>query len=209
MAKRSRAVDIAPARILPAHPIRHSVRGWYGANPWHLPVVLSGFALAGYVVPLLGPERLLNTTTWWQSILVWFIGALVLHDLLLFPRYALADRLLSRLRRVPRHRHDFARRSVSTVNHLRIPVLAAALLFVMFFPGIVEQGAADYHAATGQTQDPFLTRWLLLTAALFTVSALVYAVRLATNGRNHPGSTAQTDTSTPRTSNGPETLSEE
>lgn len=190
--------------------ILHSVRGWYGANPWHLLVVLGSFALAGYVIALLGPQRLLNTTVWWQSILVWFIGALVLHDLLLFPLYALADRLLSRLRRLPQHGHNSARGRVSAVNHLRIPALAATLLFAMFFPGIVEQGAADYHAATGQSQDPFLTRWLLLTAALFGVSALVYAVRLAASGRDHPGGTRQTETiSTPRTSNGPETAPSE
>src|SRR5699024_5626173 len=58
---------------------------------------------------------------------------------------------------------------------------------LMFFPGIVEQGAGTYDAATGQTQDPFLTRWLLITAVLFGVSGLVYAVRLATSGRAHPG----------------------
>lgn len=184
--------------------ILHSVRGWYGANPWHLVVVLSSFALAGYVIALLGPQRLLNTTTWWQSILVWFIGALVLHDLLLFPLYALTDRALAALQRGPRHGHDSARRRVSAVNHLRIPAAAAALLFVMFFPGIVEQGAADYHAATGQTQDPFLTRWLLLTAALFGASSLVYVVRLATRGRDHPGTSPPPEsTNTSHTPNVP------
>jgi hypothetical protein len=49
----------------------------------------------------------------------------------------------------------------------------------MFFPGIIQQGSATYLAATGQTQQPFLSRWLLLTAAMFTVSALLYAIRLA------------------------------
>ena len=49
----------------------------------------------------------------------------------------------------------------------------------MFWPGIVQQGSATYSAATGQTQQPFLGRWLLLTAIMFSVSALAYGVRLA------------------------------
>lgn len=44
----------------------------------------------------------------------------------------------------------------------------------MFLPGIIEQGASTYLAATGQTQQPFLGRWLLLTAAMFGASAIVY-----------------------------------
>jgi hypothetical protein len=48
----------------------------------------------------------------------------------------------------------------------------------MFLPGIVKQGAPTYAAATGQTQQPFLARWLLLSAAMFAISAVVYALRL-------------------------------
>ena len=60
----------------------------------------------------------------------------------------------------------------------RIPALAAGLTLLMFLPGIIEQGSRTYLAATGQTQEPFLGRWLWLTAALFGVSAVIYAVRL-------------------------------
>ena len=58
-----------------------------------------------------------------------------------------------------------------------MPTLAAGLLLLMFLPGIIEQGAATYQAATGLTQAPYLTRWLLLTAAFYLASALCYAVR--------------------------------
>lgn len=176
------------------------VKSRYGANPVHLLLVLSSFALAGYVITLLGPTRLVNTTVWWQSILVWFLGALILHDLVLFPLCALLDRWLHRLRRVSR---GSSRPRVSAVNHVRVPALAAALLFVMFFPGIVEQGAADYHAATGQTQDPFLTRWLLITAVLFGGSGLVYAVRLAASGRDLPPTNTPPTSDTPDGKHGP------
>jgi hypothetical protein len=48
----------------------------------------------------------------------------------------------------------------------------------MFFPGIIRQESATYLAASGQTQQPFLGRWLLLTAAMFIASALLYTIRL-------------------------------
>ena len=70
------------------------------------------------------------------------------------------------------------RSAVPVVNHIRIPALAAGLTLLMFLPGIIEQGSRTYLAATGQTQEPFLGRWLWLTAALFGVSAVIYAVRL-------------------------------
>ena len=64
------------------------------------------------------------------------------------------------------------------LNYVRVPALGAGLTLLMFLPGIIEQGAPTYAAATGQTQEPFLGRWLLLTAAMFTASAVLYAIRL-------------------------------
>jgi hypothetical protein len=55
--------------------------------------------------------------------------------------------------------------------------MATGLLFLLFFPGIIRQGKGSYLRATGLTQQPFLDRWLLLTAAFFGVSALLYGVR--------------------------------
>ena len=66
----------------------------YGAHPLHLLTLLASFALVGYVISLLGVHSLWNDRVWWQSIIVWFLGAIVLHDLVLFPFYALADRSL-------------------------------------------------------------------------------------------------------------------
>jgi hypothetical protein len=147
----------------------------YGSNPLHLLTLVAGFALFGYVVATIKPSTLWNTNVWWQSILVWFAAAIIAHDLVLFPIYALIDRFLvagSRLR--PR-----ATASVSALNYIRIPAMGAALTLLVFLPGIIEQGAPAYTAATGQTQDPFLGRWLLLTAVMFAVSAVVYVIRLA------------------------------
>jgi len=49
-------------------------------------------------------------------------------------------------------------------------------MLLVFLPGIIEQGAPTYLAATGQTQAPFLGRWLLFTAIAFALSAVAYAV---------------------------------
>jgi hypothetical protein len=141
---------------------------FYGAHPVHLPALLGSFALAGYSVSHLLDDPLL------ALMLAWFVGAVLAHDLVLFPLYALADLALvkasAKVRRVP------------VVNYVRVPVLGSALTFVLFFPGIIEQGKATYFTATGLTQQPYLQRWLLFVAAMFVVSAAVYAVRFARAG---------------------------
>lgn len=68
----------------------------YGADPLHLLGTVAASALAGYAVTVLGPEALWNPRVWWQSIGVWFLAAVIAHDLVLFPLYALADRSLVR-----------------------------------------------------------------------------------------------------------------
>lgn len=145
----------------------------YGSSPLHLLLMLAGFALALYVVVVITPAALWNPVVWSQSIVVWFAAAVLLHDLVLFPLYALADRMLN----IPPFRPS--QRPVSPLNYIRVPLLGAGLTLLVFLPGIIEQGAPAYLAATGQTQEPFLGRWLLLTAAMFGVSALAYLVRLA------------------------------
>ncbi len=149
----------------------------YGSHPLHLLTMLSGFALLGYIVATFKPATLWNPGTWWQSIVVWLAAGVIAHDLLLFPLYALADRVLSA--RIGRRATPARRPKVSARNHIRVPALGAGLTLLIFLPGIIEQGAPTYHAATGQTQQPFLGRWLLLTAAMFAVSALGYVARRA------------------------------
>ncbi|MEO3758605.1 hypothetical protein ABGB19_10030 [Mycobacterium sp. B14F4] len=146
-------------------------RAAYGSHPLHLLTLVAGFALFGYVLATATPAALWNQRTWWQSILVWFAVAIIAHDLVLFPLYALADRILLASRRF--------RTRVAVVNYVRVPTLASGLTLLVFLPGIIEQGAPTVFAATGQTQEPFLGRWLLLTAAMFGASAVVYAVRSA------------------------------
>jgi hypothetical protein len=149
----------------------------YGSHPLHLLTMIAGFALLAYVVATVKPVTLWNAGVWWQSIIVWFAAAVVAHDLVLFPAYACLDRLLSRGRAAPAPAR--AHLHVPVLNYLRVPALGAGLTLLVFLPGIMTQGAATYRAATGQTQEPFLGRWLLLTAAMFAISAASYAARLA------------------------------
>ncbi|MFC4020332.1 hypothetical protein ACFOW4_20640 [Micromonospora sp. GCM10011542] len=141
------------------------LRAGYGAGPRHLFVVTVAFVLTGWVALRLAGEATAG------RMLLWFVGAVVAHDLVLFPVYAAADRALGAIVR-PR-----AGRRVALLNHVRVPALASALLFLIFSPGILRLGETTHLAATGLDQRPYLARWLLLTAALFLLSAATYALR--------------------------------
>jgi hypothetical protein len=132
-------------------------------------VPLGCFALTGYAVSRLADDP------WLPRMLVWFIGAVTAHDLIAFPLYSLVDRIV----RAGPARRGRAHRSVPLVNYVRVPTAGMALLFVVYLPGIIRQGGATYLAATGQTQAPFLARWLLCSAGMFVLSAIVYTVRSA------------------------------
>ena len=144
-----------------------SARRFYGANPLHLLVLLASFAIAGYA----GLQLLAQPS--WPLILLWFLGAVIGHDLVLFPLYAFADRSAQSLT------HPARPHRVPLINYIRVPALGTGLSFLLFFPGIIRQGADTFKAATGLDQQPYLARWLLLVATLFAVSALLYTARLA------------------------------
>jgi hypothetical protein len=139
----------------------------YGASPLHLLAHLLGFAIAAYaLVQLLGEKR-------WVNFLAWFIGAALLHDLVLLPLYSLLDRLTAG--RI--HARTRAHR-VPVVNHVRVPALISALLLLLYFPLILGPARSGYLSATGHDPSGYLLNWLLITAALFAGSAAIYGVRL-------------------------------
>ena len=67
------------------------IRRWYGAHPLHLLALIAAFALAGYAV------QAVVAAGQWRGFAIWFIAAVIGHDLLLFPLYSLADLSLRRL----------------------------------------------------------------------------------------------------------------
>ncbi|MEV1318956.1 hypothetical protein AB0J14_23070 [Micromonospora arborensis] len=137
------------------------LRTGYGAASWHLVVVTAAIVLAGWVALRLADEATFG------RMLLWFVGAAIAHDLVLFPVYASADRVLRTL----------VRGRVTLLNHLRLPALGSALLFLVYSPGILRLGETTHLAATGQDQRPYLVRWLLLSATLFLLSGVTYLLR--------------------------------
>lgn len=165
-------------------------RSFYGSTPLHLLGMVLCFALVAYTVATVGISALWDPSSWWQSILVWFAGAVIFHDLVLFPIYAVVDRVLHRgLTARATRSHDRGSR-VSPINYIRVPALAVGLLFLMFFPGVFKQGAPSYLRATGQTQAPFLLRWVILAVFIVALSALAYVV-VFVRASKRPGTTVQ------------------
>lgn len=129
-------------------------------SPPRILLLLCSFALCGYAgVRLLDGDRLL--------IALWFVGAAVLHDLVLLPLYAAADRALVK----------GAGRRRGRINHVRVPAALSGLLLLVWFPLITGRVSERYPGATGLSADSYATRWLILTAVLFGGSAVLFAVR--------------------------------
>jgi hypothetical protein len=139
---------------------------WYGANPLHLLALLGCFALAGYAATQLLSFRPI-------TVAVWFLGAVIGHDLLLMPLYSLAD---SSAIAALRHRPPRLP-AVRWINYLRVPAGLSGLLLLVWFPLILRLHT-DYHASTTLSPDPFFWHWLGVTGALFLLSAAMLAVRL-------------------------------
>jgi hypothetical protein len=146
------------------------MRRLYGAGPGNLAVLLLSFAVAGYAASIVADDPL------WPWMAVWFVAAVAVHDGLLSPLAAVVDGVLRFCMRW------FPRRPAhpATVNYIRIPLLGAALTFLLFLPGINRQGEPVVRGQSGLDQAPFLGRWLALVVAMALVSALVYGVRVVT-----------------------------
>jgi hypothetical protein len=134
-------------------------RRLYGESPLHLLILLTSFVICCYAGVILLEEDD------WGGILIWFVGAAVLHDLVLVPLYTLLDRAvragLGLRPSVPR----------TGVNYVRVPAFVSLLLLLVYWP-LVTRASAPYEPATRLDITVFLGRWLLITAALFGASAL-------------------------------------
>jgi hypothetical protein len=152
-----------------------ALRAWYGGHPLHLLALLAAFALAGYAV------RAMALAGGWQGAAAWFAVAIVGHDLLLFPLYALADLSLRRL--LPRRPGGSGTGAAPAgpapppLNYLRVPAALSLLLLLVWFPLVLGLSSAAYRNASGRAESPFLWHWLAVTGVLFTASAVSYAIR--------------------------------
>ena len=145
-----------------------ALRRHYGATPLHLLLHVALFAAAAWVVGRLVGAREAG------NIALWFVGALVLHDLVLLPFYSALDRVAARAAPGP------------SVNLVRVPAALSALLFLLFFPQLLGRNEAAFARVAGLTPEGYLQRWLLVTAVLFAAAAGLYAFR-AVRGRAAAG----------------------
>lgn len=167
MNRRNRAGHALKYPALKHHSLKY--RSLLG-SPFQIVLLLATLAFAGYVgVRLLVGETFL--------IVVWFVGAALVHDLVLVPLYSAADRTVTAALG-PRRR---------LVNYVRVPAFLSALLLLVWFPMITGR-VRRYEPYAALSTDGFLARWLLVTAALFVCSALCLVTRAvlrrrATKGR--------------------------
>lgn len=138
----------------------------YGAHPLHLVSLLLSFAVAGYAALQLFAADLIGVA-------VWFVGAAVLHDLVVLPGYLLVDRLV---RGGP---HPAQPPPRPWANHVRIPLALSALLLLVFLPSILRL-SDGFEATTTLSPDGYAWRWLVISAVLFALSGLAYLLSLVT-----------------------------
>jgi hypothetical protein len=114
----------------------------------------------------------------WFQVALWFVGAALVHDLVLLPLYAVADRTVVRTLGGVGHR-DWA-------LYVRVPAALSGLLLLLWFPLISGRVADHGPSASGLSVDGFLTRWLWITAVLFGGSALLLVLRLRRATKQRP-----------------------
>jgi ABC-type branched-subunit amino acid transport system permease subunit len=135
------------------------MRARYGSSPLHLLAHLAALGLAAWA--LLQALQLGGA----GRIVLWLVGAVVLHDLVLWPAYTTLDRLARRSR------------PAGCANYVRVPVGISALLLLVFFPVMCGKGEAAYARVSGASWEGYAARWLLVSAALFAVSGALYLAR--------------------------------
>jgi hypothetical protein len=141
------------------------VRRRYGASPLHAILHVALLASFAWVALQLADAREVG------DVVLWFLAALVLHDLVLLPFYTAIDRAATKLATPQR------------INHLRVPAALSALLLLLFFPPICGRNEGSFARVAGEQPDGYAERWLLVTAVLFGGSALLYLARAAANAR--------------------------
>jgi hypothetical protein len=157
-------------------------RAAYGAGPLHLLGVVICLAVVGYAL-----STALSLTGRPERWLIWFGGGIVAHDFLLLPFYSLLG-LFAVAALAPGARRT--RAGIAALNHLRFPALLSGLLLLVWYPLILGPGGRTFTRASGLSKDVYLERWLILTASLFALSAVVLLIRLPRLRRAHDGQPA-------------------
>jgi hypothetical protein len=153
----------------------------YGASPAHL--VAGGASLAVGVWALWKVLGLLGMP---HNFVKWFVGAILLHDLVFLTLYSAVGVAVAALilRRRP------TRLRIAALNHLRVPALLSGLALLVWFPLILRKAPGSFERLTGHANDYYMGRWLALCGVLFAGSALLFVARLRSLRTDEPHSDA-------------------
>jgi Zn-dependent protease with chaperone function len=148
----------------------------YGASPLHLAGHLAALAIVALTFGVILSSGNL------PKLLLLYVGIVIAHDLIFVPIYSGLDRVTRRaLARLSLPR----RLGVPMINYVRAPALISALLLIIYGPLILRLSDSQYFAISGHHLGHYLRNWLLITAALFLGSALIYAARVV-HARRRP-----------------------
>jgi hypothetical protein len=144
------------------------MRARYGASPVHLLAHLILLPIVAWALLTVLDFRAAS------NVVLWFIAAVILHDLILLPAYSTLDRLAQGLTR-------------NAINYVRVPAGLSLLMLLVFWSTIRGKGSGNFHYASGLSYHGYFSRWLLVTAALFALSgALLLARRAGFRRRSEP-----------------------
>jgi hypothetical protein len=156
-------------------------RRHYGASPLHLVAFIASVAVTGLAVKGWLDEPAISI----RYILIWFVGAIIAHDMVVLPLYTAVDRLALSISRWGHGRPADSgpvERGVAAPApprspgwvYVRVPLILSAMLLLVFGAEILREGNATFRAASGHTQDVYLSRYLIVVGALFFLSGLAY-----------------------------------
>ncbi len=130
----------------------------YGASPIHLLAHLVLLPLAGWAVLTVLDFRAAS------NVVMWLVGAVILHDFVLLPAYSAADGVTRRF-------------TGGAINYVRVPAGLSLLMLLVFWGTIRGKGEGGFRRVSGLEYDGYVTRWLLVSAGLFAISGALYLLR--------------------------------
>jgi hypothetical protein len=136
------------------------MRARYGASPVHLLAHLILLPIVGWALLTVLDFRAAS------NVVLWLVGAVILHDLILLPAYSTLDRLAQTATR-------------GSINYVRVPAGLSLLMLLVFWSTIRGKGDGAFHYVSGLNYEGYFGRWLLVSAALFAVSGAVFLARRA------------------------------
>ncbi|HEY6889382.1 MAG TPA: hypothetical protein VI300_16420 [Solirubrobacter sp.] len=145
------------------------MRARYGASPVHLLAHLILLPIVAWALLSVLDFRAAS------NVVLWFVAAVILHDLILLPAYSILDRLAMGLTR-------------GAINYVRVPAGLSLLMLLVFWSTIRGKGTGNFHYASGLSYHGYFGRWLLVTAALFALSGALLLARRAGFPRRTPPS---------------------